>query len=185
MPDGGGGAAAGAAGPAPAPETAAVSPGLVGHRTVEIVTLAIVLAFALLMAFDNWRTGIGWESTGPQAGYFPFWVSMILAGACLFGLVNELRKMHKAQDPFVRRDSFKRVLQVFVPTLLFVPVTQWLGIYVASFFLIAGFMYAIGRIKGWVCILTGYIFAAAMFVMFELAFDVIMPKGPLEKLFGY
>jgi hypothetical protein len=24
-----------------------------------------------------------------------------------------------------------------------------------------------------------------MFVTFEVAFDVLMPKGPLERLFGY
>jgi hypothetical protein len=29
------------------------------------------------------------------------------------------------------------------------------------------------------------VFTIAMFVTFELAFDVIMPKGPLEALFGF
>ena len=28
-------------------------------------------------------------------------------------------------------------------------------------------------------------FTVVMFVTFEIAFDVIMPKGPLEALFGY
>ena len=45
---------------------------LVGQRPVETITLGVILAFAMLMAWDNWRTGIRWESTGPQAGYFPF-----------------------------------------------------------------------------------------------------------------
>ncbi len=161
------------------------SPAIVGRRVVEVVALATVLAFALLMAWDNWRTGIQWESTGPQAGYFPFYVALILAGACLFGLVNELRKWHRQDRPFVRRNQLKRVLQVFVPTLLFVPVTQWLGLYVASFALIAGFMYFIGRIKAWKAFVTGYVFSAVIFVIFEIAFDVIMPKGPLERLFGF
>jgi hypothetical protein len=29
------------------------------------------------------------------------------------------------------------------------------------------------------------VFTIAMFVTFEMAFDVIMPKGPLEALFGF
>jgi hypothetical protein len=29
------------------------------------------------------------------------------------------------------------------------------------------------------------VFTLAMFVTFEIAFDVIMPKGPLEALFGF
>jgi hypothetical protein len=161
------------------------SPAVANQRTVEVITLALVLAFALLMAYDNRRTGIGWESTGPQAGYFPFWVSMILAGACLWGLVAELRKWREPGKPFVRRNQFKRVLQVFVPTLLYIPVTQWLGLYVASFLLIAGFMIVVGHIKAWKSLLTALIFSALMFSVFEIAFDVIMPKGPLERLFGF
>lgn len=161
------------------------SPALVGERPVEIVTLGIILAFALLMAWDNWRTGIRWESTGPQAGYFPFYVAAILAGACIFGLASKLRRLGQTDTPFVLANQFRRVLQVFVPSLVFVPVTQWLGIYVSSFILIAGFMRFVGRIKPWVCIVTGLVFAVAMFALFEIAFDVIMPKGPLERLLGY
>ena len=159
---------------------------LVGQRPVETITLGVILAFAMLMAWDNWRTGIRWESTGPQAGYFPFYVSVILAGACIWGIVREaIRSRTRPGGAFVSRHQFKRVLQVFVPTLLFVPVTQWLGLYVAAFALIAGFMYFIGKLKAWVSILTGYVFSMVMFVVFEIAFDVIMPKGPLERLFGY
>ncbi len=161
------------------------SPGVAGRRTVETIALAVILAFALLMAWDNWRTGIGWEETGPQPGYFPFYMALILAGACAFGIGNELRKRDQPSEPFVRRNAFKRVLQVFMPTLLFVPVTQVLGLYVASFLLVTGFMMWLGRIKAWKAVVTGYLFSAAMFVMFEVAFDVIMPKGPLERLFGY
>jgi hypothetical protein len=161
------------------------SPAVAGQRTVETITLAVVLAFALLMAWDNWRTGIGWDSTGPQAGYFPFYVSVILGGACLFGLGLQLRAWQEPDEPFVRRNQFKRVMQVFLPTLFFVPVTQWLGIYVASFALIAGFMYFIGHIKAWKAVITAYLFSAVMFVIFEVAFNVVMPKGPLERAFGF
>jgi uncharacterized membrane protein YphA (DoxX/SURF4 family) len=77
------------------------------------------------------------------------------------------------------------VLAVLVPTLLFVPVTSWLGIYVASFILIAGFMRVIGRIAWWKALVTAIVFSVAMFATFEIAFDVIMPKGPLERLMGY
>lgn len=161
------------------------SPTLVGLRPVEMATLGIVLAFALLMAWDNWRTGARWDATGPQAGYFPFYVSLILAGACLWGLAGEVRRLGKSDWPFVTRVQMKRVLQVFVPTLLFVPVTQWLGIYVASFALVAGFMYFVGRIKPWKAVLTAFVFSMVMFLVFQVAFNVIMPKGPLERYFGY
>ena len=161
------------------------SPALVGRRPVETATLAILLAFAALMAWDNWRTGVGWESTGPRPGYFPFYVSLILGGACLYGLAIEFLQRGTADTIFVRRAQFKRVLQVLVPTLIYVPATEWLGLYVASFLLIAGFMIFVGKLKPWIAIVTAFVFSAAMFVTFEVAFDVLMPKGPLERLLGY
>ena len=160
------------------------SPALAGQRAVEAATLALVLAFALLMAWDNWRTGITWESTGPKAGYFPFYLSLILAGACIFGLAREFLTRAVPSGPFVTRNQFKRVMQVFVPTLLYVLVMQWLGLYVASFLLIAGFMRIIGRIALWKSLLTAALFALVMFATFDAAFDVIMPKGPIEAFFG-
>jgi hypothetical protein len=32
---------------------------------------------------------------------------------------------------------------------------------------------------------TSLVFAIAMFVTFDVAFDVIMPKGPIEALLGF
>ena len=76
------------------------------------------------------------------------------------------------------------MLQVFVPTFLFCVLMQWLGLYVASFLLVAGFMRFVGRIAWWKSLLTAFLFTLVMFVTFDVAFDVIMPKGPLEALFG-
>ena len=144
-----------------------------------------LLGLAALLAFDNWRTGMGWESTGPKAGYFPFYLSLILAGASLFGIVKELAARAKESETFVNRDQLGRVLQVLAPTVAFCLLTQWLGLYVASFLLIAGFMALVGRIAWWKSVATALVFSVLMFVTFEIAFDVIMPKGPLEALFGY
>ena len=154
-------------------------------RSVELVVYLCLLGLAALLAFDNWRTGIGWESTGPKAGYFPFYLSLILAGASLFGIARELVIRGKGSEAFVTHDQLGRVLQVLAPTIAFCVLTQWLGLYVASFLLIAGFMGYVGRIAWWKSVATAFVFSALMFVTFEVAFDVIMPKGPLEALFGF
>jgi hypothetical protein len=154
-------------------------------RAVDVVVALVLLALAALLGFDNWRTGVGWDPSGPQAGYFPFYLSLILAAACLYGLAKEFVQRRQESDSFVTREQLGRVLQVFLPTLTFCLLTQWLGLYVASFLLIAGFMRWVGRIAWWKSLATGLVFSALMFVTFEIAFDVLMPKGPLEALFGY
>jgi hypothetical protein len=160
------------------------SPAVTNTRTVEMVVMVLLLALAALLGYDNWRTGAAWDSTGPQAGYFPFYLSVILGGAALYGLISVAMKRAEGLDTFVTRAQLRRVSQVFVPTLLFCFAMQWLGLYVASFLLIAGFMAIIGRIAWWKSLLTAFIFVAIMFVTFDIAFDVIMPKGPLEAALG-
>ena len=154
-------------------------------RAVDIVVAVLLLAFAALMGWDNWKSGAGWASDGPKAGYFPFYLSLLLGGASLFGLVKAFVSGAGADSPFVNRDQLRRVLQVLVPTFLFCLFTQWLGIYVASLLLIAGFMRRVGGIAWWKSIVTALVFAVAMFVTFDIAFDVIMPKGPLEAWLGF
>jgi putative tricarboxylic transport membrane protein len=157
---------------------------VVGSRSVDIVVNLLLLGFAVLLGWDNWRLGAGWASDGPEAGYFPFYLSVLLGAAALFGLVKVVRAWGEGDTPFVTRDQFGRVLQVLVPTILFVLLVQFLGLYVASLLLVTGFMRFVGRIALWKSALTAFIFVAAMFLTFDVAFNVIMPKGPLEAALG-
>jgi putative tricarboxylic transport membrane protein len=166
-----------------APE--ADSPPVTDTRVAEVVVSLLLIVLALVLGFDNWRTGISWDSTGPQAGYFPFYLSVILGLASLYGLAATLLAPKEATETFVTRAQLRRVMAVFVPTLLFCLATQYLGMYVASFLLIAIFMRMVGKIAMWKSLLTAFLFTAIMFVTFDIAFDVIMPKGPLEAAFGY
>ena len=136
------------------------------------------------MVYDSVRLGARWAEDGPQAGYFPFYLSILLAGAAIYGLVKEILARRQEDEVFVTREQFRRVLQVFLPTLAFCLVTEWLGLYVASFLLVAGFMMYVGKIAAWKSLLTAALFVVAMFATFDVAFDVIMPKGPLEALIG-
>ena len=166
-----------------APE--ADSPAVTDTRIVEVTVCLLLFALAVLLGYDNLRTGMGWDSTGPQAGYFPFYLSVILGAASLYGVAVALLSRKEAIETFVTRAQLWRVMAVFVPTLLFCLATQFLGLYVASFLLIAAFMRLIGKIALWKSLLTAFVFTVLMFVTFDIAFDVIMPKGPLEAAFGY
>jgi putative tricarboxylic transport membrane protein len=166
-----------------APE--ADSPAVTSTGVVDVVVSLLLLALAVTLGWDNWRSGASWDSTGPQPGYFPFYLCVILGGASLYGLATAFLSRKEAEEVFVTRAQLRRVMAVFVPTFLFCLATQYLGLYVASFLLIAGFMRMVGKIALWKSLLTAFIFTAAMFVTFDIAFDVIMPKGPLEAAFGH
>ena len=156
---------------------------VVRSRSVDIVVSLLLLALALLLGWDAHRIGSSWADDGPQAGYFPFYLSIIMGVASLYGLVAAI--LEKSRGAFVTREQFVRVMQVFVPTLLYCFLTEFLGLYVASFLLVSGFMWWIGNIAIWKSILVAFIFTVVMFLTFEIAFNVIMPKGPLEAAFGF
>ena len=158
-------------------------PPVARSRSVDIIVSLVLLALALVLGWDAHRIGASWADDGPQAGYFPFYLALILGSASIYGLVVAV--LDTSRTPFVTRQQFIRVLQVFVPTLVYCVLMQVLGLYVASFLLIAGFMWWIGGIAIWKSVLTSFLFTAAMFLTFEVAFNVIMPKGPLEAAFGY
>ena len=160
------------------------SPPVTTTARVEIVVYLLLIALALVLGYDNVRSGAGWAKDGPQSGYMPFYLCVILGGASLFGLASVWVKRAEDAKTLVTRDQFRRVMQVFLPTLLFCVAMQWLGLYVASFLLIAGFMRFVGRIAWWKSLLTAFVFSLGMFLTFDLAFDVLMPKGPIEALFG-
>src|SRR6516165_5609533 len=88
------------------------SPAIANSRSVEIIVSLLLLALAVLLGYDNWRTGIGWDSTGPQPGYFPFYLSVILAGASLYGLIKVLGSRELAAETFVTRAQLRRVMAV-------------------------------------------------------------------------
>lgn len=160
------------------------SPAVTGKRTVDLVVSLLLMAFAILMAWDNLKTGASWDSSGPQAGYFPFYLSLILGGAALFGFVKTFMEPSSADSAFVTKAQFGRVMVVLMPTFLFCLGLKFLGLYVSSFILIAGFMGFVGKIAWWKSVLTAFVFTAVMFTVFDVYFDVLMPKGPLEALIG-
>src|SRR5260370_26085865 len=150
----------------------AARPAVTDTRVVDITVSLLLMALALTLGYDNWRTGITWDSTGPEAGYFPFYLSVILAGASLYGLVAAWLSRNEGSETFVTRAQLRRVMAVFVPTLLFCLAVQYLGLYVASFLLIAALIRLVGRIAVWESLLTAFLFTALIFVTFDIAFDV-------------
>ena len=48
------------------PEPADNSPAVASSRAAEIVVYVVLLALAAILAYDNYRSGIGWASDGPK-----------------------------------------------------------------------------------------------------------------------
>src|SRR5215471_8915470 len=84
------------------------SPAVTTTAKVEAVVYVLLVALALVLGYDNYRSGMGWAKDGPQSGYMPFYLCVILGGASLFGLFSALRNKADSSKTFVTRDQFRR-----------------------------------------------------------------------------
>lgn len=161
-------------------------PSLVSVRTMEIATAVVIMLAAAIVMVSNYKLGAGWDSSGPQSGYFPFYVGVILfiSGAAV--LIGELVKGRPAElVSFVETGPFLRVLQIVIPTLIYVIAVVYLGIYVSTAIFVSVFMVWLGGYRIATGTALGIAIAFALFLTFEIWFLVPLPKGPLEALFGY
>ena len=161
-----------------APEPSAAS-----RRTLEIITSICFLIIGSIVMWDSSRIGAGWGAEGPQSGYFPFYIGLLMNISSAVNLALAF-KSDKAES-FVSHPKIKLVLAIFLPCLVYVAVMQWLGLYVASVIFIAVFMRWQGKFSLFKSALTSIIVVVVLFVMFEIWFKVPLIKGPLEAALGY
>lgn len=151
-------------------------------RTLEIVVASLLFALGALVVFDSYRLGSKWGDDGPQSGYFPFYIGLLICISSGVILSKAIRDTALARTPFVYREQFKRVLTVLIPAAIYVLLVKLLGLYVASAIYIAFFMIWLGRYPWWKGITVGIAINAVFFVMFEVWFKVPLFKGEFDPL---
>jgi len=152
-------------------------------RAADLTTAAVLIAGGLLVLWDALRLGIGWGSDGPKSGFFPFWLAVIMIGACL-GIVVQAWQRADGK-PFIPREAIGPVLKVLAPAVGYVLVMQFVGLYVASAVYMAVYMRWIGRYSWAFAVALGVAFSLVTFWVFEIWFLVPLPKGPVEAWLGY
>lgn len=151
---------------------------LISVRAAEIIVAIVVLLFGATFLVDSYRIGFGWGIEGPQSGFFPFYVSLIIVVSSIAILVSALRSRgEKARAAFVERGQMVQVMKVLIPAALFVLGVQLIGIYVSSIIYIVGFMRWVGKYPWWRSALIGVVIVVLFFFMFEVWFQVPLYKG--------
>ena len=154
------------------------------QRWVEIGMAIFTLAFAVAVIGGSMKVGYGWSFDGPQPGFFPFYVGVIVFAGSLVNLFQAWKHGERRRI-FAEWGQLWQVGSVVAPTALYVGLVPWIGIYAASILLIAGFMKWFGRYR-WPLVLAVAIGVPVVtFVVFERWFLVPLPKGPIEDFLGY
>ncbi|MCY7387948.1 MAG: tripartite tricarboxylate transporter TctB family protein [Burkholderiales bacterium] len=157
-------------------------------KIVDAVTAIAIFLMGVVVIWDSWRLGAKWGSDGPEAGYFPFYIGLIL---CISSVINFWSALKNTTgDSFVNASSLKMIMSVMIPTIIYVGLiggagpVPGLGIYVASTIFIALFMKWLGKYAWPMTISVSVAVPVVFFLLFEVWFKVPLPKGPLEAALG-
>jgi len=151
---------------------------VLGVRTMEAVVAIVLLLFSATFMYSSYKLGFRWGDDGPQSGYFPFYVSLIIfisSGIILFqALAGKLRDIGES---FIEVGQLKQVLSVLIPAAVYVLGIQLIGIYVSSAVYIALFMRLLGKYSWIRSVFMGVAISVTFFFMFEVWFKVPLYKG--------
>ena len=154
------------------------------HRSVEIGVAGATTVFAIIVIIGSLQVGIGWGAEGPKAGFFPFYIGVLIV---ISSAVNFIRIVTETSDRglFAEWGQLAKVMSVLVPTAIYVALIPWIGIYVASILLIAFFMKWLGRYDWPLVAAVSLGVPLAVFLIFERWFLLPLPKGPIEAYLGF
>ncbi len=158
-----------------------------GARTVVVDLVVAVLVFALgaIVGYESYRLGASWGSDGPQAGYFPFYIGLLICICSAVIFVQSFVRLGTDRRVFVTAGQFRQVLVILLPSAAYVFGVWLIGIYVSAALFIALFMKFAGRYSWLRSTVLGLAVGITAFVLFEIWFKIPLPKGPVERLLGF
>ena len=151
------------------------------QRQVEIGVAVATLLFGILVIFGALKVGITWGIEGPRAGFFPFYLGVVIVIASAINFIQIFPEVREDRL-FAEWQQLRSVVSVAIPTAIYVLLVPWLGIYVASLLLLAVFMKWVGRFGWRTTIMVALAVPLVTYVIFEKWFLIPLPKGPLESL---
>jgi len=151
---------------------------------MEWITATAMFALGIVVIYDSLRVGIRWVEDGPQAGYFPFYIGVLLCLSSVWNLVRCFIDKSMAKKSFVGVASLKLILAMLLPTVVYVAVIGWLGLYLSSIIYMAFFMIWLGKYSWLKSATVAISVSVTAFLLFEIWFRVPLPKGPVESLLG-
>ena len=165
------------------PEQSGERPAL-RYKAAEVAVAAFVFVLGAIVIVESLRLGARWAGEGPQPGYFPFYLGVIICASSAINVLRALRIREADNKTFVEVGQLKLVLSVLVPSSVFAVLVGWLGIYVSAVIYVAFFMRWLGKYVWWKLIAVSLGNSTVFYLIFEVWFKIPLPKGPLEALLG-
>ncbi len=152
-------------------------------RKADIVVALGLMVIGLLALGDAVRLGFGWGMSGPESGFFPFYMGLGIV-ICTFFIVLRAIKVYKkdgAGKSLVPKGGTAQILWVLLPAIGVVLLTELLGLHLATVLYLAFYMGVVGRIPWGKVILLSLLVPLVIYVLFDRIFLIPLPEGVWGK----
>jgi len=156
-------------------------------RWAELVMAGVMAVFSLYLMWKSAELPIGWlPGEGPGGGAFPFWLSTGMLICSVWVMVRWFRRtslQSRSTEPYMDRRSFKLFLIGAGSLTVMIGSIHIIGVYGAVPLFLIFYMRFLGHHR-W--LMTGAIAAitpVVLFLFFEIALRITLPKGLTEPLF--
>jgi putative tricarboxylic transport membrane protein len=148
-------------------------------RRADIYVGLGLMAVGLLVLGDAIRLGFGWGMSGPEAGFFPFYMSLGIVICTFFIVLRGIRVLKKegAGKPLIKQGGLNQILWVLIPAAGMVILTELIGLHMATVLYLAFYMGVVGK-ENWIKVaVLSILVPLVVYVVFDRVFLIPLPEG--------
>ncbi len=148
-------------------------------RKADIIVGLGLMVIGLLVIADSIRLGFGWGMSGPDAGFFPFYMGLGTVICTFFIVLGALRKYKKEGPgkPLITKGGLPQILWVLIPAIGMVLMTELIGLHLATILYLAFYMGVVGKMNWGKVALLSILVPLAVYVVFDRIFLIPLPEG--------
>jgi len=148
-------------------------------RKADIVVALGLMLIGFLAIGDSIRIGFGWGMSGPEAGFFPFYMGLGIV-ICTFFIVLRGIKIFKKEGsgkPLIMEGGLSQILWVLIPAIGMVLLTELIGLHSATVVYLAFYMGVVGKMHWGKVILLSILVPLVIYIIFDKLFLIPLPEG--------
>ncbi len=150
-------------------------------QKADTIVALVIMALGIVVLVDTGRLGSGWGMSGPEPGFFPFYMGLGVV-ICGFFVFLKAFKAYKKEVPgtgkrLIAKGGLAPILWVLIPSLGMVLLTELIGLHLATVLFLMFYMRVVGEIRWVTVILVGVMVPLATFIVFDKLFLIPMPEG--------
>lgn len=150
-------------------------------RRAELIVSGLFIVLSLIIIKECFRLGFGWEpQSGPQAGYVPFYLAMLMLVSSAFIFYLGLRQEKKEDDRFfVNKEGMMEAGRIAATSLIFTIIFVYAGCYFAMIVFSPLFVKWLGKHSWKATIAFTIIITLTIYFGMEVGLKIPLPRSAL------